>query len=176
MECPVAKSVVSDPHLLSEVWQPPFAALELFTPDRPPGQSAAAQELTHRCRRVAFLASWRAVPLSSELGRQLLDRQTLPTQLHDPIHHPVIIAQRLVPGNRPDDLVMRGLAASPRDRNFGAFAVSANIDHNAVGEKPDDLLAIPRCCLGRMPERRNVGGDRQDPATFLLRELRRLFI
>ena len=63
----------------------------------------------------------------------------------------------------PDDLVIGGLAASPRDRNSGAFGVSANIDHDALGEKPYDLLAIPRCCLGRVPECRNVGGDRQDP-------------
>ncbi len=37
VKCPVAKPVVGNPQLLSEVWQPPFATLELFTADRPPG-------------------------------------------------------------------------------------------------------------------------------------------
>ena len=176
VKCPVAKPVVGNPQLLSKVWQPPFAALELFTADRPPGETAATQELTHRCRRVALLGSWRPIPLSSELGRQFLDRQAFPTQLHDPIHHPIVFTQRLVPGNRPDNLVTRGLATSPRNRNSGAFGVSANIDHDALGEKPYDLLAIHRRRLGRVPECRNVGGNRQDPTAILLREPSRLFI
>jgi hypothetical protein len=30
------------------------------------------------------------------MGRQLLDRQAFPTQLHDPIHHPIVFTQRRV--------------------------------------------------------------------------------
>ena len=37
-------------------------------------------------------------------------------------------------------------------------------------------LRSARGRLGRVPECRNVGGDRQDPTAFLLREPRRLFI
>ncbi len=125
------------------------------------------------CSPSGFLA---CVPLTSELDRQLFDRQAVPTQLDDAIHHSIVFAQRLEPGGRPDDLAMCGLATSPHDRNFGAFGIGTNIDHNALGEKPYDLLAIPRGCLGSVPEWENVGGDRQDLPAFFLREPRCLFI
>ena len=108
------------------------------------------------------------------MGRQFLDRQAFPTQLHDPIHHPIVFTQRLVPGNRPDNLVTRGLATSPGNRNSGAFGVSRT-STKMRGEKPYDLLAIDRRRLGRVPECRNVGGNRQDPTTIFLREPSRSF-
>ena len=41
-----------------------------------------------------LLSSWHAVSRASELHRQLFDRQTVPTQLYDPIHHSIALGVR----------------------------------------------------------------------------------
>ena len=126
------------------------------------GKPAQKQEVTdHFGAEATPITEW-SVSFGIQRRGDPFGRLSRLAQRDHAAHDLIEVAPLPVGGHRPGEGMAALVTAGPVDRRFGVLAVALGMDHDALDQATDDRLAVRVRRPRRMPQPRDVRGQRGD--------------